>query len=162
MIKRKNYAKLPESFDMPNLVEIQTKSYEEFLQAVAMILKLETELTIDIDLRDGIKESDGFGWVQLIVDQDGMEKMSPGIGGFEIGPKITMEEPYSILLTDKNSEPMARFYLKVEVRGQDLYLSLGDGECMIAQSFRREVYPDGVNKLNKPTGALRFLASLTP
>jgi DNA-directed RNA polymerase subunit beta len=31
-IKRKNYAKLPELYEMPNLLDIQVRSYEEFLQ----------------------------------------------------------------------------------------------------------------------------------
>ncbi len=43
MMKRKNYAKLPESFDMPNLVEIQTKSYDEFLQADVVKTKRENQ-----------------------------------------------------------------------------------------------------------------------
>jgi DNA-directed RNA polymerase subunit beta len=33
MIKRKNYAKIEECYDMPNLLEIQTHSYIEFLQS---------------------------------------------------------------------------------------------------------------------------------
>ncbi|MFH1857927.1 MAG: DNA-directed RNA polymerase subunit beta [Candidatus Omnitrophota bacterium] len=32
MIQRKNYARIPTCYDMPNLVEIQTEPYEEFLQ----------------------------------------------------------------------------------------------------------------------------------
>ena len=32
MIKRKNYARIKESFDIPNLIEIQTSSYVRFLQ----------------------------------------------------------------------------------------------------------------------------------
>ncbi|MBI4436893.1 MAG: DNA-directed RNA polymerase subunit beta [Candidatus Omnitrophica bacterium] len=32
MIQRKNFARLQECFDIPNLVEVQTASYEEFLQ----------------------------------------------------------------------------------------------------------------------------------
>ncbi|NQT46164.1 MAG: DNA-directed RNA polymerase subunit beta [Candidatus Omnitrophica bacterium] len=32
MIKRKSFAKIPECYQMPNLLDIQTKSYEEFLQ----------------------------------------------------------------------------------------------------------------------------------
>ncbi|MDD5269714.1 MAG: DNA-directed RNA polymerase subunit beta [Candidatus Omnitrophica bacterium] len=32
-IKRKNYAKLPELYEMPNLLDIQVRSYEEFLQS---------------------------------------------------------------------------------------------------------------------------------
>jgi DNA-directed RNA polymerase subunit beta len=32
-IKRKNYAKLPELYEMPNLLDIQVRSYEGFLQA---------------------------------------------------------------------------------------------------------------------------------
>ena len=34
-IKRKNYAKLPELFEMPNLLDVQVLSYEEFLQTDA-------------------------------------------------------------------------------------------------------------------------------
>ncbi|MBL7155795.1 MAG: DNA-directed RNA polymerase subunit beta [Candidatus Omnitrophica bacterium] len=33
MIKRKNYAKIQECFDFPNLIEIQSSSYREFLQS---------------------------------------------------------------------------------------------------------------------------------
>jgi DNA-directed RNA polymerase subunit beta len=33
MIKRKSFAKIAEAFDLPNLVEVQTKSYADFLQA---------------------------------------------------------------------------------------------------------------------------------
>jgi len=33
MIKRKNYAKIKECFDLPNLIQIQLSSYEAFLQA---------------------------------------------------------------------------------------------------------------------------------
>ena len=31
-IKRKNYAKLPEHFEMPNLLDVQVRSYDDFLQ----------------------------------------------------------------------------------------------------------------------------------
>ena len=42
-MKRKNYAKLFESFDMPNLVEIQTESYDAFLQKDALKTKRENQ-----------------------------------------------------------------------------------------------------------------------
>ena len=33
LIKRKSFTKIQDTMDLPNLVEIQIKSYEEFLQS---------------------------------------------------------------------------------------------------------------------------------
>lgn len=132
---------------------------KQMLQAMAKILKLETELTMEIDLADGIKEGDGSGWVQLIMGPNGMEKMSAGLGGFEIGPGMTME-PYSISVQDSKGGEMTRVYFRVEIRGNELYLALGDEKGMLASKFSRRINPDLVNNISKPTGAVRFLASL--
>lgn len=132
---------------------------ERMLEAAGFILQIGSELTVEIDLRDGITQNDGTGWVQLLCCPNGVEKMDAGTGGFEIGPKMTME-PYVIRLIDTNNEPLARIYVRVEMRGDVLYIAIGDGETMIASRFLRLINPDRVGEINKPTGVLRFLASL--
>lgn len=135
----------------------------QLLDAVGSMLVTETEIFMDIDMRDGLAEKDGLGWVQLVCDPDGMERVDSGVGGFEIGPGIAMEEPHSVLLTDLNGDELGRVFARVEVReGGLLYVALGDGELMIAAEYRLKVDSAGVANIGTPVGALRFLVSLRP
>ncbi len=135
---------------------------QQFLEAMASVISTGTEIVLEIDLRDGLAENDGLGWVQLICEGEGLERINSGIGGFEIGPRLTREEPYQVLLKDEDEVEMGRLFLRVEVRGCELYFSLGDGAAMIAERFYLRMNPDGVELVDTPRGALRFLSSLRP
>lgn len=132
---------------------------EGMLEAMGSILEIDTDLLVEVDLRDGITQGDGSGWVQLICGSKGMVRVDAGIGGFEIGPNIKMEL-HSVLLIDRNNIPLGRVFVKVEVRGDELYLALGDGRIMVSLRFFRQIDSSLVAGIDNPVGTFEFLTSL--
>lgn len=129
------------------------------LVAVESIFEAETELLAEVDLQDGIVWGDGSGRVALTCGSKRMERVDSGVGGFEIGPGMTME-PFSVLLIDHNSEPLGRVYVRAEVRDDELYLAFGDGDIMVGLRLVRQIDPDLVAGIDNPVGVFKFLTSL--
>ncbi|MDP2942226.1 MAG: DNA-directed RNA polymerase subunit beta, partial [Candidatus Omnitrophota bacterium] len=152
-IKRKNYAKLPELFEMPNLLDIQVRSFDDFLQVDVPKAKRE---------RKGLEEV--FHEFFPIENPDGSYKLE--YVNYSLGkPKYDEFECLSLGMT--YAVPLK---IKVRLRGkkggepeQDVYLGElplmtktgtfiinGDERVIVSQlhrspgvSFEEEIHPNG-------------------
>jgi len=150
--KRFNFGKIPEICDMPHLVEIQTKSYEEFLQ-----------LGVPKSRRKNIGLQEVFQEVFPIESYDGaykLEYLSYSLGK----PKYTLEEchkksmTYSVPLKIKVRLKSSKDTKEQEIYMGDLPLMTdngtfvinGDERVIVSQlhrspgvSFERSLHPNG-------------------
>src|SRR3989338_3220151 len=152
-IKRKNYAKLPELFEMPNLLDIQVRSFDDFLQVDVPKAKRE---------RRGLEEV--FHEFFPIENPDGSYKLE--YVNYSLGkPKYDEFECLSLGMT--YAVPLK---IKVRLRGkkggepeQDVYLGElplmtktgtfiinGDERVIVSQlhrspgvSFEEQIHPNG-------------------
>ena len=154
MIKRKSYSKIKECYELPNLLEIQVKSYEEFLQ---------------IDIPKSKRKNHGlesaFREVFPIQTPDGeyrLEYLSYHIGK----PKYGILECKKRGMTYAGAlKVMMRLKSKKETKEQEVYLGdiplmtetgtfiiNGDERVVVSQlhrspgiSFEQEAHPSGKN-----------------
>ncbi|MEW6100922.1 MAG: DNA-directed RNA polymerase subunit beta, partial [Candidatus Omnitrophota bacterium] len=152
MIKRKNFAKIKETFDLPNLLDVQLESYREFLQ-------------MDIP----VKERKHVGLEEVFADMFPIENPNRSVKleyiSYSLGkPKYTISESKNRALTF--SAPLkVKFRLTTpqETKEQDAYFGEiplmtdtgtfiinGDERVVVSQlqrspgvSFEEEVHPTG-------------------
>jgi DNA-directed RNA polymerase subunit beta len=152
MIKRKNFAKLKDIFDIPHMLDIQTKSYEDFLQQDIAKTKRKVQ---------GLQEV--FAEIFPIESLDGTYKLD--------FVSYTLEKPkYTILECQKRGLTYAsslrvrlRLKSKKETKEQDVYLCdlplmtdtgtfiiNGDERVVVSQlhrspgvSFAEDAHPSG-------------------
>ena len=140
--------------------ESQGELKQELLETVAEMLSSGIEITVDVDLRGGIEEGDGRGWVQ-VSGNEGVERTGPGIGGFDIGPEKE-SKPFELRLDDNNDEFLTRVFLWVDVVEDGLFIALGDGDAMLTSVFYLSVDPEAILGIRTPAGAVDFLGKLRP
>lgn len=152
MRKRKNFGKIPEICEMPHLAEIQTKSYEEFLQ-----------LGVPKSRRENIGLQEVFQEVFPIESYDGKYKLE--YVSYALGkPKYSLEECHKKSMT--YSAPLkvkVRLKNAKETKEQEIYLGdlplmtengtfviNGDERVIVSQlhrspgvSFEKSVHPNG-------------------
>ncbi|PIU39853.1 MAG: DNA-directed RNA polymerase subunit beta, partial [Candidatus Omnitrophica bacterium CG07_land_8_20_14_0_80_50_8] len=125
MIKRISFGKIPEVCEMPHLAEIQTKSYEDFLQ-----------LGVPRSRRKNIGLQEVFQEVFPIDSYDGNYKLE--YAGYVLGkPKYTLEEchkkstTYSVPLKIKVRLKSAKEAKEQEIYVGDLPLMTENGTFVI-------------------------------
>ncbi len=152
MEKRYNFGKIPEICEMPHLVEIQTKSFDDFLQ-----LGVPKSRRKNIGLQEVLTE------VFPIESYDGNHKLE--YVSYAMGkPKYTLEECYKKGMT--YSMPLKvkiRLKTNKEIKEQEIYMGdmplmtengtfviNGDERVIVSQlhrspgvSFEKELHPNG-------------------
>ena len=151
-IKRKNYAKLPDLFEMPNLLDVQVRSFDEFLQTDLPRAKRE---------KKGLEEV--FHEFFPIESPDGAYKLE--YVSYSLG-KPKYDDFESLKLGMSYAMPLKlkiRLKGKKDIKEQEVYLGElplmtktgtfiinGDERVIVSQlhrspgvSFEEEIHPNG-------------------
>lgn len=128
------------------------------LAAVESLIEHDSELLLEIDLKDGLALGDKSGWVQLSADKN-LKRTDDGIGGGEIWPEA---EPTvrQILVNDPDGAPIGFVYLAVGLIGDQLVVGVGDLDNLCLAVYRRLVDPEKLALARTPAGARTFVDSL--
>lgn len=132
----------------------------EFLSAMDSMFAIGAEITVDVDLREGLADGSGAGWVYLVCDNRSRQLNQGKMVGFEVGPRVEMREIYGIGLFDVNDIKMSVLGVKAEIREGMLFVAVGDGRKMALTSRRLKVDPGLFEAIDTPAGTLFLLSSL--
>ena len=140
--------------------EVKWDMEPETMELTRALVESGGEIFIEIDLRDGLASGDRGGWVQLIVG-DEVEKEDEGIGGYELvdGKDAGLG---SVTLGDNEVGWFGKVYFLIQSKDGVLSISIGGEKKMVTTKLYRQMNPNLIDLVKKPTGALRLLASLQP
>lgn len=138
--------------------EILAQFTQDSQEAAVMLLENDTDIRVEVDLKDGLVAGDRRGWVQVTPD-DGACRVDESIGGWEVTegqPAVTRK----IDVTGPDGELIGALGVRVESRNG--FLALGVGDICQAATFRLRqlANPDLLAYLKTPRGTYRFLQHL--
>lgn len=128
-------------------------------EAVRFLSECKVDFGVELDLADGLALGDMSGWLQMITDEDKLERIGGGIGGREItaGAEVS---PNVIEVDDGWGVPVGKIHLILGLENDSLLLGVGDGRLMVATKYRRLVATDWLEQAKNPVGALNLVLSL--
>ncbi len=132
----------------------------EFLFAMNSMSAVGAEITVDVDLREGLSDGSGTGWVYLVCDNRTRQLNQGKLVGFEVGPKVVMKEIYGIGLFDINNDVMGVLGVQAQVSDGMLFVAVGDGRKMALTGRRLKVDPALIEDIGTPAGTLYLLSTL--
>lgn len=138
--------------------EVLSELDQSVVAAAQTLVRYQSELVIEVDLRDGLVLGDMSGWSQMIADKN-LIKVSQDIGGAEVvSGKGTLL--HQIKVRDDQGELVGMVYVTVSLVGGQLKIGVGDENLMQVTRYRRLMNPELVNMAKTPIGALNLLTSL--
>ncbi|MBI2310827.1 hypothetical protein HYU90_03360 [Candidatus Collierbacteria bacterium] len=132
----------------------------EFLFAMDSMSAVGAEITVDVDLREGLSDGSGTGWVYLVCDDSTKQVNQGKLMGFEVGPKVAMRSIYGIGLVDLNKNVMGVLGVQAQVSDGMLFVAVGDGRKMALTGRRLKVDPALIEDIGTPAGTLYLLSTL--